>query len=93
MTAERGAGRPALVVAGACVIYAIVLAALGWDRYATYHSGADLGEFVQTIATPLTGETMMSGFTKRVSPPLKPSFKYQTSERTRGVVPIAGVSR
>jgi len=25
------------------------------DRYASYHSGADLGEFVQTIATPFSG--------------------------------------
>jgi len=28
---------------------------LGIDRYVTYHSGADLGEFVQTISSPLTG--------------------------------------
>jgi uncharacterized membrane protein len=43
------------VLAAACVVYAVVLTLLGADRYATYHSGADLGEFVQTIATPFTG--------------------------------------
>ena len=32
-------------------IYAVALTLLGIDRYATYHSGADLGEFVQTIST------------------------------------------
>ena len=31
------------------------MTSLGIDRYITYHSGADLGEFVQTISTPLTG--------------------------------------
>jgi uncharacterized membrane protein len=36
-------------------LFALVMTALGADRYATYHSGADLGEFVQTIATPLSG--------------------------------------
>ena len=38
------------VVAGSA-LYAIVYALLGWDRYATYHSGADLGLFVQTLAS------------------------------------------
>jgi len=38
-----------------CVVYALALTLLGIDRYATYHSGADLGEFVQTIATPFSG--------------------------------------
>ena len=47
--------RDAIVLAAACVTYAVVLTLLGADRYATYHSGADLGEFVQTIATPFTG--------------------------------------
>ena len=32
-------------------IYAVVMTLLGIDRYVTYHSGADLGEFVQTIST------------------------------------------
>ncbi len=32
-------------------IYAVVMMLLGIDRYVTYHSGADLGEFVQTIST------------------------------------------
>jgi uncharacterized membrane protein len=45
----------AIALVAACVTYAVVLALLGADRYATYHSGADLGEFVQTIATPFTG--------------------------------------
>ncbi|MBV8600394.1 MAG: DUF2079 domain-containing protein, partial [Candidatus Eremiobacteraeota bacterium] len=38
------------VVAGS-TLYALVYALLGWDRYATYHSGADLGLFVQTLST------------------------------------------
>ncbi|HEV8019932.1 MAG TPA: DUF2079 domain-containing protein [Candidatus Lustribacter sp.] len=42
-------------LAAACAVYAVVLTLLGIDRYATYKSGADLGEFVQTIATPLSG--------------------------------------
>ncbi len=33
------------------LVYAVVLTLLGIDRYVTYHSGADLGEFTQTIAT------------------------------------------
>lgn len=36
-------------------IFAGVMTALGIDRYVTYHSGADLGEFVQTISTPFSG--------------------------------------
>jgi hypothetical protein len=48
----RGA---AYALTAACVVYAAVLTLLGADRYVTYHSGADLGEFVQTIATPLSG--------------------------------------
>lgn len=36
-------------------IYALVYFLLGWDRYATYHSGADLGLFTQTIASTLDG--------------------------------------
>jgi uncharacterized membrane protein len=34
-------------------LYAVVYFVLGWDRYATYHSGADLGLFMQTIASAL----------------------------------------
>src|SRR5471032_1785382 len=47
--------RDAIVLAAASVAYAVVLTLLGADRYASYHSGADLGEFVQTIATPFSG--------------------------------------
>jgi len=32
-------------------VYALVYFFLGWDRYATFHSGADLGLFTQTIAS------------------------------------------
>jgi len=39
----------------ASAVFALAITALGIDRYVTYHSGADLGEFVQTIATPLSG--------------------------------------
>ena len=38
-----------------CAIWAVVMTALGADRYLTYHSGADLGEFVQTVASPFSG--------------------------------------
>lgn len=47
-----GTGR---AVVAACAAYALAMTALGAIRYATYHSGADLGEFVQTIATPFSG--------------------------------------
>jgi uncharacterized membrane protein len=48
------------VSSSACVwfgsaIYALVYFLLGWDRYATYHSGADLGLFTQTIASAFSG--------------------------------------
>ncbi len=46
---------PVIVLTAACIVYAVVLTLLGADRYAAYHSGADLGEFVQTIATPFSG--------------------------------------
>ena len=46
---------PVLRVWHASTIFAIVLTVLGADRYVTYHSGADLGEFVQAIASPLAG--------------------------------------
>ena len=36
-------------------LYALVYFLLGWDRYATYHSGADLGLFTQTIASAFGG--------------------------------------
>src|ERR1700729_3365922 len=47
--------KPAAGVWLASAIFAAVLTLLGADRYASYHSGADLGEFVQTIATPFSG--------------------------------------
>jgi uncharacterized membrane protein len=55
MIAQRADRRTGYAIAFACVVYAVVLTLLGWDRYATFHSGADLGEFVQTIATPFSG--------------------------------------
>jgi uncharacterized membrane protein len=44
-------------------IYAVALTLLGVDRYATYHSGADLGEFVQTISSAfgIFGDTAEGG--------------------------------
>jgi uncharacterized membrane protein len=36
-------------------VYAIVMTALGIDRYVTYHSGEDLGVFVQAIADAAHG--------------------------------------
>jgi len=45
---------------GRCVwigsgIYALVYFLLGWDRYATFHSGADLGIFMQAMASAFGG--------------------------------------
>lgn len=39
----------------ASALYAVAYFALGADRYATYHSGADLGLFTQTIASSFHG--------------------------------------
>jgi uncharacterized membrane protein len=39
----------------ASAVYALVYFALGADRYATYHSGADLGLFTQSIASVFHG--------------------------------------
>ena len=56
MADEPARGRAAaLVLAAGCVVYAVALTLAGANRYAGYHSGADLGEFVQTIATPFSG--------------------------------------
>ncbi|HTV92321.1 MAG TPA: DUF2079 domain-containing protein [Verrucomicrobiae bacterium] len=41
--------RPSCAVAAATVLYALVFLALGIDRYITFHSGADLGLFTQSI--------------------------------------------
>jgi uncharacterized membrane protein len=53
-------------------LYALVLFALGADRYATHRAGADLGLFVQSIATVFSGfgNTMEHGshFTFHFSP-------------------------
>src|ERR1700722_4437004 len=52
--------------------YGVVLFGLGVDRYATYRAGADLGLFVQSIATVFQGfgNTMERGshFTYHFSP-------------------------
>jgi uncharacterized membrane protein len=56
MPAQPADGRRvAIVLTAACTLWAVALTLLGADRYFSYHSGADLGEFVQTIATPLSG--------------------------------------
>jgi len=56
MSAKPAVGHgAAFALTVACVVYAVALTVVGADRYATYHSGADLGEFVQTIATPFSG--------------------------------------
>jgi uncharacterized membrane protein len=57
---------------GVAALYAAVLFALGADRYATYRSGADLGLFVQSIASVFRGfsNTIEGGshFTYHFSP-------------------------
>ena len=56
MAEQPAAGRGAAIALGLAVLaYAVILTLLGIFRYAGYHSGADLGEFVQTIATPFSG--------------------------------------
>jgi len=45
---------PGRVVWWGSAAYAFVYFGLGWVRYATYHSGADLGLFVQTLASAFT---------------------------------------
>ena len=37
-------------------VYALVYFFLGWDRYATYHTGADLGLFTQTLASAFASD-------------------------------------
>ncbi len=46
---------PSRLVTVATVAYAAVFFALGADRYLTYHSGADLGLFTQSIASAFHG--------------------------------------
>lgn len=46
---------PAKVVAAATGVYAVVFSVLAADRYATYHAGADLGLFAQSIDTAFHG--------------------------------------
>ena len=46
---------PSRVVGAATVVYAAVFFVLGADRYVTFHSGADLGLFAQTIAGAFHG--------------------------------------
>jgi uncharacterized membrane protein len=56
MSAQPADGRRAtIVLAAACALWAALMTCAGADRYFSYHSGADLGEFVQTISTPLSG--------------------------------------
>jgi uncharacterized membrane protein len=46
---------PTGAVAAATAAYAAIFIVLGSDRYATFHSGADLGLFTQTIASAFHG--------------------------------------
>ena len=46
---------PTRLVALATAAYAAIFAVLGADRYVTFHSGADLGLFTQTIASAFHG--------------------------------------
>lgn len=46
---------PGVIVAAATAAYAAIFSLLGIDRYVTFHSGADLGLFVQTIASAFGG--------------------------------------
>ena len=48
---------PTRAVAAATVLYAIAFSLLGADRYATFHAGADLGLFAQSIAAAANGLT------------------------------------
>jgi uncharacterized membrane protein len=63
---------PGRVVALATTAYAAVFFVLGADRYVTFHSGADLGLFAQTIASAFHGfsNTIEGGshFTYHFSP-------------------------
>lgn len=47
--------RAGAVVAGVTFAYAAIFFVLGADRYLTFHSGADLGLFAQTIASAFDG--------------------------------------
>ena len=47
--------RPGRTVVAFTLLYAAVFFVLGADRYATFHSGADLGLFAQTIASAFSG--------------------------------------
>jgi uncharacterized membrane protein len=56
MAANSQASRgTVLALTAACIVYAVALTLLGADRYLSYKSGGDLGEFVQTISTPFSG--------------------------------------
>jgi uncharacterized membrane protein len=56
MAANSPASRgTVLALTAACIVYAVALTLLGADRYLSYKSGGDLGEFVQTISTPFSG--------------------------------------
>jgi uncharacterized membrane protein len=72
MTSKRQYRRPELFVAAATIAYACVFFLLGWDRYATYHAGSDLGLFTQSIDTAFRGfhNTIENGshFTYHFSP-------------------------
>lgn len=47
--------KPAGAVWLASALYASLYFVLGYDKYATYHAGADLGLFTQTIASAFSG--------------------------------------
>ncbi len=47
--------RPLVRVWALSALYASVYGVLGWDRYATYHSGSDVGLFTQTLASAWHG--------------------------------------
>src|SRR5580704_10167733 len=56
MAVQPANGRSAAYdLTAGCVVYAVALTLAGINRYAGYHSGADLGEFVQPIATLFSG--------------------------------------
>lgn len=52
MEASRAISRPVWI---ATAVFAVVMTGLGIDRYLTYHSGEDLGVFVQAIADAAHG--------------------------------------
>ncbi len=90
---------PAKAVTAATAFYAIAFSLMAANRYATYHSGADLGLFAQSIATAFAGfhNTFEAGshFAYHFSPILylcAPLLWAARSDLALGVVQAAATS-